>query len=107
MLSNIVEDGDKIVQCLNSTEKLQLIPYFDLGMEEGIWVPRVSKSFVRQHHTCRSYDFPKHIIEQQQKPITQLLQHTTNELHWYPTNLEQNAQQRQPFVDPPFYIWRY
>ncbi|CAF4724016.1 unnamed protein product, partial [Rotaria sp. Silwood2] len=76
MLSNAVEDGDKIIQCLNSNEKLHL------------------------HHTCRSYGFPKHVIEQRQKTITQQLQHTTNELHWYLTNLEQNVQQWQPFIDP-------
>ncbi|CAF4487867.1 unnamed protein product [Rotaria sp. Silwood2] len=121
MLSNAVEDGDKIIQCLNSNEKLQLVrqmteaannlyyidfqrqlwqAYFDLGMKEGVWAPRVSKSFAKQHHTCRSYGFPKHVIEQRQKTITQQLQHTADELHWYLTNLEQNVQQWQPYIDP-------
>ncbi|CAF4810563.1 unnamed protein product, partial [Rotaria sp. Silwood2] len=54
------------------------------------------------HHTCRSYGFPKHVIEQRQKIITQQLQRTTNELHWYLTNLEQNVQQWQPYIDPSF-----
>ncbi|CAF4905857.1 unnamed protein product, partial [Rotaria sp. Silwood2] len=101
MLSNAVEDGDKIIQCLNSNEKLHLVrqmteaannlyyidfqrqlwqAYFDLGMKEGLWAPRVSKSFAKQHHTCRSYGFPKHVIEQRQKTITQQLQHTADEL---------------------------
>ncbi|CAF2903770.1 unnamed protein product [Rotaria sp. Silwood2] len=94
MLSNAVEDGDKIIQCLNSNEKLQFVRqmteaannlyyidfqrqlwqvYFDLCMKERVWAPRVSKSFAKQHHTCRSYGFPKDIIEQRQKTITQLL----------------------------------
>ncbi|CAF3146940.1 unnamed protein product [Rotaria sp. Silwood2] len=76
------------------------LPYFDLGMKEGVWAPRVSKSFAKQHHTCRSYGFPKHVIEQRQKTITQQLQHTADELHWYLTNLEQNVQQWQPYIDP-------
>ncbi|CAF4225734.1 unnamed protein product, partial [Rotaria sordida] len=79
MLSNSIEDSNKIVQCLNTNEKLQFVrqmteatnnlyyfdlerqlweDYFDLGIKENKWAPRVSKSFVKQHHTCRTYGFP-------------------------------------------------
>ncbi|CAF1364486.1 unnamed protein product [Rotaria sordida] len=104
MLSNSIEDGNKIVQCLNTNEKLQFVrqmtettnnlyyfdlqrqlwqDYFDLGMKENKWAPRVSKSFVKQHHTCRTYGFPKHIVEQRLQTITQQFQQQ-NVKHWQP-----------------------
>ncbi|CAF1535461.1 unnamed protein product, partial [Rotaria sordida] len=99
--SNSIEDGDKIVQCLNTNEKLQFVrqmtettnnlyyfdlqrqlwqDYFDLGIKENKWAPRVSKSFIKQNHTCHIYGFPKHIVEQRLQTITQQFQRTINEL---------------------------
>jgi hypothetical protein len=73
MLSNTNQDGDKhIVKCLNKNEKLRFIremtelinnlqyidlqrhlwqDYYDHGMKEGRWAPRVSQSYAKQHHT--------------------------------------------------------
>jgi len=122
MLSNTIQDGDKqIVQCLNTNEKLQFIremteltnnlqyidlqrhlwqDYYNLGMKEGLWAPRVSKSYAKQHHTCRTYGFPKHVIEKRQQTIKNQLDRTINELQEYLTKLEQNSQQWQPPFDP-------
>ena len=62
-------------------------------MKEGILAPRISTSFAKKHHTCRTYGFPKHIVEQRQKTIIQQFQQTIN-------GLQQNVQQWQPSIDP-------
>ncbi|CAF3146869.1 unnamed protein product [Rotaria sp. Silwood2] len=121
MLSNAIENGNEIVQCLNSDEKLQFVrqmtettnnlyyfdlqrqlwrEYFDLGMKESQWAPQVSKSFAKQHHTCRTYGFRKHIIEQRLQTIARQFQRTINELQQYITQLEHNAEQWQPYIHP-------
>ena len=121
MLSNTIKDGDKLIECLDTQEKLHFIrqmtevtnhlhyldlqqhlwqDYYNIGVKEGnVWAPKLSKSFAKQHHTCRTYGFPKHIIEQRQKKITYQLQHTINELQQYLIKLEQYAQEWQPSFD--------
>ncbi|CAF4666588.1 unnamed protein product [Rotaria sp. Silwood2] len=67
---------------------------------ESEWAPRVSKSFAKKHHTCRTYGFPKHIIEQRLQTIRRQFQRTINELQQNITQLEHNAQEWQPYIDP-------
>jgi hypothetical protein len=43
--------------------------YYNLGMEEGVWAPRLSKYDAKQLSTCVTYGFPKHIIEKRQKKL--------------------------------------
>ncbi|CAF3428349.1 unnamed protein product [Rotaria sp. Silwood2] len=121
MLSNTIEDGDKTVQCLDTNEKLQLVrqmtettnnlyyfdlqrqlwkDYFELGMKETQWAPQVSKSFAKQHYTCRSYGFPKYIVEERLQTIGRQFQRTINELQQYITQLEQNIEKWQPYIHP-------
>ena len=121
MLSNAIEGGDQIVQYLDTHEKLQFIrqmteatnnlyyidlqchlwqDYFDLGTNEGVWAPRVTKSFAKQHHTCRTYGFPKHTIERRQKTIIRQSQHAINNVQEYLMKLQENTQHWQPFIDP-------
>ena len=121
MLSNAIKDGDKIVEYLDTNEKVQFVrqmtevtnnlhyidlqrhlwqDYYNLGMKEGIWAPRISKSYAKQHNTCGTYGFPKHIIEKRQKTIKYQLQRTISELQIYLIKLEQNSQQWQPSFDP-------
>lgn len=121
MLSNATNDADKIVPCLNTNEKLEFVrqmteitnnlyyielqrhlwqDYYNFGLKEGIWTLRVSKSYAKQHNTCRTYGFAKHIIEKRQKTIEHQLQRTINELQEYLIKLEQNTQQWQPSIDP-------
>jgi hypothetical protein len=120
ILSNTIPDGDKIVQCLNTKEKLRIIrqitgittdlqyfdlqrhlwqDYYDLGMKEGKWTSQVSESYAKQHHTCLTYGFPKHIVEQRQQTIQYQLQRTRNELQQCIIELEQNSKQWQPSLD--------
>jgi hypothetical protein len=122
MLSSTIKDGDKIAQSLNTNEKLQFVrqitevtnnlqylnlqrqlwqDYYDIGMKQGgIWAPQLSKFDAKQHHTCRTYGFPKHIIETRQKTIEHQIQRTINELQQCLIKLEHNTQQWQPSVNP-------
>ena len=68
-------------------------------MKEGRWTPRLSKSYAKQHHTCRTYGFPRHIIEKRQQTIEHQLHRTVNELQQYIIELEQNSKQWQPSFD--------
>ena len=74
--------------------------YYNLGMKEDTWAPRLSKSYAKEHNTCRTYGFPQHIIEKRLTTIKNQLQRTRNELEEYETKLKQNAQQWQPSFDP-------
>ena len=69
-------------------------------MKEDIWAPRLSKSIAKQHNTCRTYGFPKHIVEQRQKTIARQFQHAINQLQQYLMELEQNVKTWQPSIDP-------
>ena len=121
MLSTAIKDGDKVVQSLDTNEKLQFVrqitevknnlqyinlqrqlwqDYYNVSMKEGgEWAPKLSLSHAKQLHTCRTYGFPKHIIEARQKTIQHQLQRTTNELQQHLRKLEENAKQWQPSVD--------
>ena len=62
-------------------------------MKEDVWMSRVSKSFAKQHHTCRSYDFAKHIIDKRQDEINQQFKQAIDSVQQYIIELEQNVQQ--------------
>jgi hypothetical protein len=121
MLSNAIKDDNKIIQYLDTNEKIQFVrqmieitnnlqylylqdhlwqDYYNIGMKDGIWAQRLSKLYAKQHNTCRTYGFPKHIIEKRQQTITKQLQHTRNELQQFEIKLEQHAQQWHPSFDP-------
>ena len=69
-------------------------------MKEGVWTSRVSKSFAKQHHTCRSYSFAKHIIDKRQNKINQQFKQAIDSVQQYIIELEQNVQQWQPSIHP-------
>ena len=122
MLSNEIEKGNTTIhQCLDTKEKIQFVcqmaeamnnlyyfdlqrqlwqAYFDIGMKQGVWTSRVSKSFAKQHRTCRSYGFPKHIIDKRQNEINQQFKQAIDNAQQYIIELEQNVQQWQPSIHP-------
>ena len=92
MLSNEIEHDDNTIQCLDTKEIIEFVrqmteatnnlyyfdlqrqlwqAYADIGMKEGVWTSRVSKSFAKQHRTCRSYGFAKYSIGKRQNKINQ------------------------------------
>jgi len=127
MLSNTIKnDNDRIViiQALDTQEKLQLVrqiteitnnlhyfnlqrqlwqDYYNIGLQQdGSWsiAPRVSKSFTKQHHTCRTYGYSKRMIEQRQKTIELQLQSASNELNQHLIQLHTLTDQWRPSIDP-------
>ena len=114
MLSNEIEQGDTTIQYLDTKEKIQFVrqmaeamnnlyyfdlqrqlwqAYYDIGMKEGVWTSRVSKSFAKQHHTCRSYGFLKHIIEKCHHETNQQCQQVIDSVQQYIIELEEKTQQ--------------
>ena len=124
MLSDTIKDtNDTTIQSLDTKEKLQLarqitevtnnLQYFNLQKqlwqdyynislkdENGIWAPRLSKTDAKEHHTCYSCGFPKHIIEKRQKTIEHQLKRTTDELNQHLIQLHTLTDQWRPAVDP-------
>lgn len=120
MLSNAIQGGQQLVQCLNTTEKLQFIRriielinqvhYFDLqqhlwqdyhnlGIKEGQWAPCVSISFAQQHQICRTYGYPQRVVEKRQKTIQNQLDKTIHELKLCQEELEQHSKEWEPSFD--------
>ncbi|CAF1535754.1 unnamed protein product [Adineta ricciae] len=117
MLSNLLDANENIIQCFNTNEKLQFLremvevinnyQYFDLqqqlwrhyrniSMKEDQSVLKLSKQDAKELNTCRTYGFPKHVIEKRLKTIEHQLQRTSNELQQYNIKLGENAQQWRP-----------
>ena len=121
MLSNEIEHDDNTTQCLNTKEKIEFVrhmteatnnlyyfdlqrqlwqAYDDIGKKGGVWMFRVSKSFAKQHRTCRSYGFAKHIIDKRQNKINQQFKQAIDSVQQYIIELEQNVQQWQTSIHP-------
>ncbi|CAF3868203.1 unnamed protein product [Rotaria sordida] len=91
MSSNAILNGDKIVQCLDTNEKL----HFVRQMAE---VTNHLQYIDLQRHLWQDY-FNLNTIEKRQKTIQHQLKRTINELQQYLIKLEQNAQRCQPSFD--------
>ena len=74
--------------------------YYDIDMKGGVLTSRVSKSFAKQHHTYRTYGFPKHIIEKRQNEINQQYKQAIDSVQQYTIELGQNVQQWQSSIHP-------
>ena len=119
MLSNELEHDDNTIQYLNTKAEIQFVrqmteatndvyyfdlqrqlwqAYYDIGAKEDVWTSRLPKSFAKQHHTCRTYGFPKHIIEKRQNEANQQLKQAIDTLQQYLTELEKSVQQWQSSI---------
>ena len=121
MLSNEIEHDDNTIQCLDTKEKIEFVrrmteatnnlyyfdlqrqlwqAYDDIGKKEDVWTSRVSKSFAKQHRTCRSYGFSKRVIDKRQNKINRQFKQAIDSVQQYIIELEQNVQQWQPSMHP-------
>ena len=99
MLSTTVEDADKIVQCVNTAERVILIRqytylvhrllyiqlqqeqwnyYYQVGTTENIWNCRVSAKWAKENSICSRYGRSSAVVEQRRKKITQQLERAEN-----------------------------
>ena len=120
MLANATTDGDRIVQYLNTKEKVDFIRqmteltnnlryfdlqrqlwqfHYDLGLKEGRWGAQLLNNYAKQHNTCRTYSYLKHVIEKRQKSIVNQIHRIIDELQQYLLKLEEYARQWQPSFD--------
>ncbi|CAF2947527.1 unnamed protein product [Rotaria sp. Silwood2] len=123
MLSKAVHDGHKIYEWLDNDEKLKFTrelahifnlmdylklqqqlwqDYFDIGMNDGVWAPRVSKSKAKEHNTCVSYGRSEKFVEQRQKTIQHQLNHTYRQLQQHLAQLPEWTEKVQPPIDSTF-----
>ena len=120
LLANATTDGDRIVQYLNTKEKVDFIRqmteltnnlryfdlqrqlwqfHYDLGLKEGRWGAQLLNNYAKQHNTCRAYSYLKHVIEKRQKSIVNQIHRIIDELQQYLLKLEEYARQWQPSFD--------
>jgi hypothetical protein len=120
MLSNAIENGSKIVQCLDIPEKLHFVrrvseitneryfkdlqrqlwqEYYNISSKDNNWELTITKGYAHQHNTCQMYKPRKSFIEQRRTKIAHELQQINNELKEYLIKLQHNIAQWQPSID--------
>ena len=99
MLSTAMESADKIVQCLNTAERVAFIHqytylvhrllyvqlqqeqwnyYYQVGTTQNIWNRRVSAKWAKENSICSRYGRSSAVVAQRRKKITQQLQKAEN-----------------------------
>ncbi|CAF3636348.1 unnamed protein product, partial [Rotaria socialis] len=73
---------------------------FNIGMKEGVWGRKMSKCIAKQHRTCRSFGFPKYMVDQRQQTIEKQMQKAISELTKHALKLHNDTKLWQPSVDP-------
>ena len=124
LLSNAIENGDQLVQCLNTDEKLRVVrqmtkvtnnlhyfdlqqhlwqAYYNIGIKENLWAsPATDVSTsdeTNQANMCPAYYCPKKLVEERQQRVTWQKQRTINELQQCLIFLQQHVPQWQPLMD--------
>ena len=118
LLSNAIEDGNQLVQCLNTDEKLRVVrqmtevtnnlhyfdlqqhlwqAYYNIGIKENLWASPATESSASEEYP--TYYFPKNLVEQRQQTVIWQKQRTINELQQCLIFLQQHVPQWQPSVD--------
>ena len=118
LLSDAIEGGDQLVQCLDTDEKLQVVrqmtevtnnlhyfdlqqhlwqAYYNIGVKENLWESSAPDSTTSQKYP--TYFFPKHLVEKRQQTVIWQKQRTVNELQQCLIYLQQHVPQWQPLID--------
>ena len=118
LLSDAIEGGDQLVQCLDTDEKLQVVrqmtevtnnlhyfdlqqhlwqAYYNIGVKENLWESSAPDSTTSQKYP--TYFFPKHLVEKRQQTVIWQKQRTINELQEYLVYLQQHTPLWQPLID--------
>ena len=104
LLSHAIENGHKMVQCLDTKEKLDLIretvemknnfdfkelqrqlwnAYYTLSTKDPNWELTITKAYAHQHNTCRMYRPLKSFFQQRRTKITQQIEQIRKQLQEY------------------------
>ena len=121
MLSNAIHGGDKIVQCLDTADKLHFVrrmtemtnDFYFKGLQRQLWQEyytlsstnttawqvKTTKQYAQQHRTCRMYRPSQSYIDERRHTIERQLRQVDNELQEYLKQVEQTVTHWQPTVD--------
>ena len=120
ILSNAIENGDNVVQCLDTTEKLHFIRhmteltnnlyftnlqrqlwqvYHNISSKHDDWESKMTKQYAHEHSTCRMHRPRKSQINARRATIEHQMKQLGEELGQLLTQLKANATQWQPAID--------
>ena len=120
LLSNAIGNGDHVVQCLDTTEKLHFVrhmteltnnlyftnlqrqlwqAYHNTSSKDDDWESTITKQYAHQHHTCRMHRPRKSQIIERRMAIELQMNRLGEELGQHLTQLKVNVAQWQPTID--------
>lgn len=121
ILSNSIENGFKLVQCLNTPEKIRLVrdmteltndlcfkdyqeklwqEYSNISAKDNNWwESKITKQFGSQNATCRMYKPSKSYIEERQATISKQKQRIGNQFKECLSKLLNQIERWQPSID--------
>ena len=120
ILSDAIENGEKVVQCLDTTEKLHFVrhmteltnnfyfsnlqrqlwrEYHNISSKDDDWDSKITAHYAHQHRTCRMHRPRKSQINDHRTTIEDRMKQLGEELTRQLTQLQANAEQWQPKID--------
>ncbi|CAF3822040.1 unnamed protein product [Rotaria sp. Silwood1] len=120
MLAEAIADGSKLVQCLNTPEKLYAVrelteitnnfyhkdfqqklwhEYYTISYQDRNWETKITKKFAHENNTCRMYRPNKTYIQERQGTIKNQKERIGKQLHECLTKLLNDIKQWQPSLD--------
>ena len=120
LLSNATPNGSKVIQCLDTREKLHCVRhltevtnnYYFKGLQQQLWQEyqtisskddhwevKINKQYAHRHRTCRMYRPQKVFIEQRRRTTEHQRKQAANELQTYSRELQHNVTQWRPSID--------
>ncbi|CAF4557491.1 unnamed protein product [Rotaria sp. Silwood2] len=120
MLAEAIEDGSKLLKCVDTPEKLNAVrklteiknnvyhkdfqqklwdEYYTISYQDQKWEKKITKKFAYQHNTCRMYRPSKNYIQERQATIAKQKERIAKELDECLTKLLNDIQHWQPSLD--------
>ncbi|CAF0856088.1 unnamed protein product [Adineta steineri] len=120
MLSNAIQDGNKLVQCLDTPEKIYTIrqiteltdqlhfkqlqqalwqEYHSISLKYDFSELKVTKQYAAKHNTCRIHKPSKSAIEKRQETIKRQRERIATELNTHSLQLPVSITEWQPSID--------
>ncbi|CAF3866507.1 unnamed protein product [Rotaria sp. Silwood1] len=120
MLSDAIENGSKLIESLNTSEKLHAVreitevtnnlyfkdfqeqlwkEYYKISSQDNNWESKITKHFARQHNTCQMYRPKISYIQERLATISKQKERIAKQLDEYLKKLLHDVQEWQPSID--------
>ncbi|CAF5047696.1 unnamed protein product, partial [Rotaria sp. Silwood1] len=120
MLAESIENGSKLIEPLNTSEKLHVVreiteitnnlyykdfqeklwqEYYNISSQDNNWESKITKHFARQNSLYQMYRPKKSYIQERQATIAKQKERIGKQLHDYLTKLSNYVQHWQPPID--------